>query len=243
MNLRDRLPQHQQRRPDGDRLPTVGRRDGLGLSGERPRLRLRRHGQNAASAPIGQNYRATNDIGLATLGSSIYMSRQGVGDVVQLKANGTLNQVIVSGIPAGVGLVSDSFTGHLFANSNGNSQVFDIDPIAKTKTVFFSFSGGSDIDGLSLAPNGKTLYAAVRATGHIIGIDTTTKVQGFDSGAVPGGIEGPRRGPAISPETSSRTPSAGPSSRSTLATKAQTLIASGGSRGDCCPSTPTARSC
>jgi hypothetical protein len=184
-------------------------------------------GQNAANAPVGQNYGVNNAVDLASVGGNIYMTRQGIGDVVQINNNGTFNQVIVTGVPAATGLVADPLTGHLFASTLGNGIIYEIDPVAKTKSVFVNASA----DGLSVSPDGTTIYAA--SNGHIIGYNIATKAQVFDSGAIPGGVDGTAAGtgPLFSNFIFGNTNS-GQVFEVNRTTLAQTLIATGGSRGD-----------
>jgi sugar lactone lactonase YvrE len=191
-------------------------------------------GQNAGSVPVAQNYGGHNADGFASALGNIYMTRQGIGDVVQINNNGTLNQGIVTGVPAATGLATDPLNGHLFASTLGNNIIYDIDPVAKTKSVFLNQSA----DGLSVSPDGTTLYAAIN--GHIYGYNIASKAQVFDSGAVPGGVDGTAAGagPLFSNFVFANTNS-GQVYEVNLTTSAQTLIATGGSRGDFVTVDPT----
>ncbi|WP_435011411.1 PEP-CTERM sorting domain-containing protein [Tundrisphaera lichenicola] len=188
-------------------------------------------GQFAGSAPVGQFYGANNAVALTTLGSSIYMTRQGIGDVVQLNADGTFNQGIVGGIPAATGMIADPFTGHLFVGSVSNGLIYEVDPLAKTTSVFYS-SGTDNVDGLSLSVDGKVLYAAENKTGHIIGISTLTGAKVFDSGAIGVGIDGTAVGTGSLSGNIFANFNDGKVIEINLKTLAQTTIATGGSRGD-----------
>jgi hypothetical protein len=183
-------------------------------------------GQNAASAPVGQNYGGSNAVGLAQIGGNIYMSRQTIGDVVQVNNNGTLNQIIVTGVPAATGMAADPFTGHFFVSTLNNNIIYDVDPIGKTKSVFVNQSA----DGLSLSPDGTVLYGAIN--GHVLGFNTTTKAQVFDSGAIPGGVDGTAAGTGPFSSFVFANTNSGQLYEINLTTNAQTLIATGGSRGD-----------
>ena len=129
-------------------------------------------GQNAASAPIGQNYGGTNAVGLATVGNNVYMTRQGIGDLVQVNANGTFNQVIVTGLPAATGIVTNPFNGHLYVSTLGNNVIWDVDPIAKTKVALVN----ANLDGLTLSADGKTIYG-VQGGSNVLGFDTVSHAQ------------------------------------------------------------------
>ena len=100
-----------------------------------------------------------------------------------------------------------------------------MDPIAKTTTPFNS----AIADGLSLSGDGLTLYAAVG--GHILGFDTTTKAQVFDSGLITG-LDGTALGTGPLAGKIYGNTNNGELWEVDLATSNQTLIASGGSRGD-----------
>jgi hypothetical protein len=191
-------------------------------------------GQVATAGLITANFGNNNPNDMAQLGSNIYMTRQATGDLVQLNQNGTLNQVIVGGMPAATGLTADPFTGHLFVSTLGNNVIWDVDPIAKTKTPFVNFSA----DGLSLSPDGSVLYAA-GGNGHLIGFNTTTKAQVFDSGFIntldgTAAGTGPIFGGLIFANTND-----GRLIEINLTTLAQTVIATGGSRGDFVTVDPT----
>ena len=186
-------------------------------------------GQSASSAVVGQNYGGANAVGLAQVGSSYYMSQQSTGDVVQINANGTFNQVIVTGIPAATGLLADPANGHLFVSTpGGNNSIYDINPLTKTATLFES---GTYIDGLTISSDGKTLYGADN-NGHIYGFDTTTKAIVFDSGFIPGGIDGTALGVGTLAGNIFVNTNGGTVYEVNLSTLAQTLIASLGTRGD-----------
>jgi hypothetical protein len=190
-------------------------------------------GQNAASATIGQNYGATNAVDLAQVGNTVYMTRQAIGDVVQINANGTLNQVIVTGLSFASGMIANPANGHLFVGAPGANVIDDVDPIGKTKTVFVNQAA----DGLTISPDGKTLYAEIG--GHILGFDTTTKAQVFDSGFISGGPDGAAVGTGLFAGQLFVNTNSGTVYEINVATNAQTLIATGGSRGDFVTVDPT----
>jgi hypothetical protein len=185
-------------------------------------------GQTVANATIGQTYSQSNAHGMAQVNGIIYMAQQGNSDIVQINNNGTLNQTIVTGLPSVDGMIADPFTSHIFASAPGNSTIYDVNPIAKTATPFVS----ANSDGLSLSPDGSVLYAAV-SSGHILGFNTTTKAQVFDSGFIPGGVDGTAVGIGPFSGLLFVNTNSGTVYEVTLTgTPVQTLIASGGSRGD-----------
>ena len=189
-------------------------------------------GQNVVNAPIGQNYGSENAVGLAQVGSNIYMTQYLAGSLVQINNNGTLNQTIVTGFSLSDGIIADPFNGHLFVSSSGNGIIYDVDPIAKTKTPFVSLVS----DGLSLSPDGGILYAAIvggASNGHILGFNISSKAQVYDSGFIPGGIDGTAAGTGLFAGLIFVNTNSGTVYEVTLGSNpVQTLIASGGSRGD-----------
>ena len=184
-------------------------------------------GQVANAGLITANFGGNNPNDMAQLGSTIYMTRQATGDLVQLNQDGTLNHSIVGGMPAATGLTADPFTGHLFVSTLGNNAIYNVDPVSGAKSVFVHFSA----DGLSLSPDGSVLYAA-GGNGHLVGFSTTTGAQVFDSGFIntldgTAAGTGPIFGGLIFANTNN-----GRLIEINTTTLVQTLIASGGSRGD-----------
>ncbi len=177
-------------------------------------------GQHANTIAVAQNYGAHAAVGMATVGSSIYMTGQSSNGVVQLNADGTFNQNIVS-YSSATGIIANPTNGHLFV-SNG-SNIIDVDPIAKTSTVF----NGAGADGLST--DGTTLYAAV--SGHVFGYDIVSKNQVFDSGFI-STVDGTALGFGSLAGNIFANTNDGRIVEVNLSNSAQTLIASGGSRGD-----------
>jgi sugar lactone lactonase YvrE len=193
-------------------------------------------GQNASSAPIGQNYGLANAVGLTTVGSSIYMAQYVNGRVVQINGDGTFNQVIVSGLGSGNGLVTNPTNGHLFASLQAGNQVIDINPITKTYSLFATVTSP---DGLSISPDGSTLYVADQGTGQVLGFNIASKAEVFASNAITGNIDGTAAGAGLFSNDLFVNVNNGNLYEVNLTTHAQTLIATGGSRGDFVTVDPT----
>jgi len=187
-------------------------------------------GQSAAGAPIVQSFGFSNSHDIAQVGGGIYLTRPAIGDLAQLNNDGTLNQVVVSGLPSAVGVVANPTNGHLFVATSGT--IYDVDPTARTKTSFID----RNADGLSISGDGRTLYGAVG--GHILGFDTTTKLQVFDSGSI-GGVDGTAIGTGLFAGYAFANTNFGQLYEVNLTTKALTLIGTGGSRGDFVTVDPT----
>jgi hypothetical protein len=187
-------------------------------------------GQNASSVTPAQSLGHNNAAGLAQLGSSIYMTEQSLGRVVQLNPDGTVNQLIVN-LPGATGIVADPITGHLFVSVYSANTIYDVNPAAKSATLFLS--NVPTPDGLSLSPDGKTLYVAAvgDAGGHILGFDTTSKNQVFDSGGL-SGVDGTALGTGVLAGNIFGNTNFGQFVEVNLTTSVQTVIGTAGTRGD-----------
>jgi hypothetical protein len=191
-------------------------------------------GQNASAAPIGQNYLQANAMDLARVGGNFYMTQQVAGSLVQINSDGTLNQPIVSGLPTATGVAVNPTNGHVFVAARGSpGQIFDVDPIAKTKTLFTSLVA----DDMVFSPDGSTIYASNLLSsdpnnGHVFGFNTTSKAQVFDSGNISGGPMGMFLGTGAQSGKLFVITIGGTLLSVDLSTSAQTVLASGGSRGE-----------
>lgn len=155
------------------------------------------------------------------------MAQQGNSTIVQINNNGTFNQTIVTGLPSVDGMVADPFNGHIFASAPGNSIIYDVNPLAKTAVPFVSVNS----DGLSISSDGTILYAATN--GHILGFNISTKAQVYDSGFISGGVDGTAVGTGFFAGLLFVNTNGGTVVEVTLGSNpVQTLIATGGSRGD-----------
>jgi hypothetical protein len=188
-------------------------------------------GQNAGSFAPTATYTQANAVGLATVGSAIYMTQQTNGTVVQVNPNGSFNQSIVS-ITQATGIETNPTNGHLFVTGqngacggSGLTAILDVNPIAKTFTVF---KCGNLFDGLST--DGTTLY--VESAGHILGFNIATTNQVYDSGALSGGPDGTALGSGSLAGNIFVNTNDGHLIEVNLTTNVATTIAQSGSRGD-----------
>jgi len=181
-------------------------------------------GQHAGSAVIGQTYGFGNAVGLSQIGNNFYMARQLTGDVVQINPDGTFKQEIVTGIPRATAVIANPSNGHLFVSSVNSNQIWDVDPIGMTKTLF----AGIQADGL--ATDGSTLFA--ESNSHIVGYNILSKVQTFDSGVIPENPDGVAIGEGNISGNLFVNTNGGTLYEINTTTLAKTLIASGGTRGD-----------
>lgn len=171
------------------------------------------------------DYGSTHISGLATAGGNYYLADQAYGFIQQVNADGSYNQHIVS-VTDVADLVGNPVSGHLYASGMGTTQmIFDIDPAANTFTVFNNVFA----NGLGISPDGSTLYMVEWNTGQVLGFDTGTKALVFDSGFISGqpiGLavgSGPLAGNLFVDTID------GNLFEVNLATKAQTLLFTGGS--------------
>jgi hypothetical protein len=220
--------------PTGIAFPTSG---GVVVGDAQGNVRLfpsDTDGQTASSAPVGQNYGLDNALGVAPVGTHIYMNELLNGQVVEINLDGTLNQVIVTGVPLAAGMVANPTNGHLFVSTIGNNQVWEVDPIAKTKSLFVNAS----FDGLAISADGTVLYGArvyndPATQGHVWGYDTSTKALVFDSGFLGTvGIDGIALGTGPLAGNLFVNTNDGTVIEVNVTTLTQTTIATNGTRGD-----------
>ncbi len=136
-------------------------------------------GQSAGSVSVGHNYGYGYASGLTLANGRYYMS-QYFGNLVQINANGTFNQTIMTGLSHLEGITTNPVNGHLFLSVD--SGILDIDPIAKTSKVI----NGVRVDGLTT--DGTVVYGA--ASDRILGFRISDGLQVFDSGHINGGPDG-----------------------------------------------------
>jgi hypothetical protein len=183
--------------------------------------------QLASAAPVTQNYGLNGATDLAHFGGHIYMSRQGSGDVVEVNQDGTFKQTILTGLPYATGMIANPVTGHLYVSTIGINAVYEIDPVAKTKTLFTN----GDVDGMAISDDGGTLYL-VGETGVITGYNTGSKAVVFAPLTVSPFIDGAVLGRGSLAGNLFVNTRDGKIIEVNLASKVQTTIADGGSRGD-----------
>jgi len=183
-------------------------------------------GQTAAGATATISYGGQGSVhGMGQLGDTVYMNSQSNGTLLQLNPDGTFNQTIVGGFSDANGVVVNPVTGHVYiANSNG---IYDVNPITKTKTLFVSQTGQ---DGLTISADGSILYAEVN--GHIIGYNTSTAAKVFDSGFISGGPDGTVIGQGPLLGNIFVNTNNGNLIEVNLTTLTETIIGTGGTRGD-----------
>jgi len=181
-------------------------------------------GQHASAGAI-TGFDGTGIAGLVNLGGNLYGAQQSTGQLLALNANGTINHVVRSGLTGITGLVADPLTGHLYASMSG--QIIEIDPVANVVTTFEAVGA----DGLTLSADGTKLYAEVGGT-QIIGYSTATKAQVYASGTITGTPDGTALGTGALAGDLFVNTNGGTLVEINLSTNVQSVIATGGSRGD-----------
>jgi hypothetical protein len=183
----------------------------------------------SAAAVSATNYGFANPTGFANSGGNIYQALQQSGSVVRVDNNGNFVQNIATGMSSATGLITNPTNGHLFVSTPGVGTIWNVDPVAMTKTIFKT---GVNFDGMTITADGSILYGANLSTGSIQGYDTTTGALVFDSGFIAGGIDGSALGTGSIAGNIFVNTNSGTLVEVNLATHAQTLLATGGSRGD-----------
>lgn len=186
---------------------------------------------NQTSANILSSVALSGVINIANAGGKAYAMSEASG-LYQVGANLALTPVSTPGVDyntTSLGLAGAP-NGHLIAvvNSGAKSQgVVDINPLTGTFSVISTVGG----DGVSVSPNGSTAY--VSNAGHIIGYDIATHAKVFDSGSIPHAPDGTGvilggafNGFIVVNNNDGTTILVDP------ATNNQTIIATGGTRGD-----------
>ncbi|MBI1190792.1 MAG: hypothetical protein GC200_08965 [Tepidisphaera sp.] len=173
------------------------------------------------------NYGQNNGTGLAHFGGQQFLAEQSAGRIVTLPSGNTL-----ATIGFATGMVANNADGMLYVSNV--SQIFKVNPGNGQVTVF----NNQAADGLSLSPAGDILYAAANS-GHVLGYNTSSGQLVFDSGFIPGGIDGTAVGFGTRLGYLYVNTNGGTVVEVNLSDLTQTVIASGGSRGDFVASDPS----
>ena len=186
-------------------------------------------GQDATTVPpvSGASYGQNHAEGIARVGANLYLMMGELNQIAQINDDGTLKKVLVS-VPNADGVAVNPLNGHLFVSAY-NSAIYDVDPVAGTAAVLLNVTA----DGLAFDPNAGILYAAINpGTGRIQGFNISTKAVVFDSGTIAGTPDGIALGTGSLAGNLFVNTNGGTLVEVNLATTTQTVMASGGSRGD-----------
>jgi len=185
-------------------------------------------GQHYSGATLSTtDYGFNSPVGIAQVGGRYYLSRQNLGRVDEVTAAGDYIRTVVDGIPAATGMVGNPFTGKMYVSDCcAGSGIWEVDPIANTKVQKIAGS----FDGLTLNADGSILYAEIGGT--IVGYNTTTFAQVYNSGSIPGGPDGVAIGTGSLAGMLFINTNAGQLFEQDISTHVLTLLMTGGSRGD-----------
>jgi MYXO-CTERM domain-containing protein len=182
-------------------------------------------GQHASSITPVTGYGSSGPADLAVLNGKVYMTDQSSNRILQLNDDGTLNHVVSTGISFATGLVADPTNGLLYV-STVFGDILAVNPTTGVATPFV----GVGADGLTLDVGAQILYA--EAGGHILGFRISDGAEVFDSGGIANGPDGTALGSGVLAGNIFVNTNGGTVVEVNLTSKVQTLIASGGSRGD-----------
>jgi titin len=185
-----------------------------------------------ANPPVsGASYGESNAEGMARVGNLMYLNRGQANGIAQINDDGTTKSFFANNVINSDAMVLNPLNGHLFVSSF-NGPIFDVDPVAQTATVFVNVP----CDGLTFDPvNGilyGALYSAAGPGNAVQGFDINTKAVVFDSGTIAGGPDGTALGTGALANDLLVNTNSGTVIEVNLTTKAQTVLASGGTRGD-----------
>jgi parallel beta-helix repeat protein len=139
-----------------------------------------------AASTITNTYGALKCVGIAQAGSALYMAQSiNQGSYVrEITPVGAPGPIIISSLPTSPygtqnaeGLVANPVNGHLFLSTGGGGQIYDINPQTSPATLTLFATNLSDPDGLTITPDGSTLYVAENAgaNARILAYDVPTK--------------------------------------------------------------------
>ncbi len=159
----------------------------------------------------------------------MYAVNQGNGQLLKLNANGTLNSTVATGPGFATGMTAAN--NNLYVSNVGSGSVYKIDPTIPTTSAVIT---GYAIDGVTADASNNVLYGTSVGGGNtrVYGFNLTTGAfKGFDSGYI-GGADGAAVGTGSLAGNIFVNTDYGELWEVNVATSVQTLIASGGSRGD-----------
>jgi hypothetical protein len=191
--------------------------------------------QTVSGATVGATYNSYDSLGMTQGGGQIYLGLQTSNQIDLISSTGTYLSTLASGIAGPHGMAIDPTTGHLLVASyalSGSGGIWDVDPNTGAVKNIVS---GPNFDGLATA--GSIVYAA-RTDGEVVGIRISDGTQVFDAGNI-NGADGIALGTGTLAGNLYVNTNYGQLIQVNLATDAQTVIGTGGSRGDFVTIDPT----
>lgn len=188
----------------------------------------------AATASYGS---PLSSLGLATLDGHTYLADRANGRIIEVTSSGAFVQNIVNNIGAPTGLIANPLDHTLlFSDPFTGRGVFRVNPALHTSSSVLA--SNNHLDGMALDATTGTLYVAATFAGgggHVLGYNSSF-AQVFDSGDIGGAsatIDGLALGNgSLSGKIFANTNDGRFIQISLGSTPVQTLLASGGSRGD-----------
>lgn len=213
---------------------------GVVLVGTNPgdlyRLPNHNDGQTVTSANIVANTGSSSFVGLATIGTNVYVSDANFGSLFQITTTNNFTTVGFNAFGPSLSVARDlrtNFTNGKLLVSSGNG-IIEINPADGSSRVVTPQGGD---DGMTINESGTTVYLTEYTSGHVLGFNIKTGVQTFDSGYINNGasgtgIDGLALGTGTLAGSLLINDNGGHLWQLNLTTKALTLFGSGGSRGD-----------
>ena len=141
-------------------------------------------GQTTGSA-LSSTPSSSGTVAYATAGGKPY-GGQG-GQFVAFNDDGTINHVLSGvGVSPYLGMWGNPIDGHIIATSS--TGLIDIDPLANSGAGSFRVINFQYADGVSVSPDGSTVYAEIG--GQVIGYNIITGLQTYASGYIVGSPDG-----------------------------------------------------
>jgi hypothetical protein len=197
------------------------------------------NGQVFVPGSATASYAKNDAVGLANIGGTLYMTQNALDDLLRISNTGASLAVVTNAIPQHLnGLIVDPITNHLIVSGDGRG-IFDVNPTTGAfTTIQPGAAGTAAYDGIALSADGTTLYAADATNNRVVSINLSTDaITSLGAVTNPDGIAvgtGVRAGNIYVNTNGTLTPSTpGQFIQISLAAgNAQTVIATGGSRGD-----------
>jgi hypothetical protein len=133
--------------------------------------------QSVADASKVTTYGLNNAWGLAQVGNSLHMAQLASQRVIKVNPDRSPGPTIVSGVQNPISLAADPANGHLFLATGLGGQIYEINPAVSPATITPFATNLPDPDGMSVSPDGSTLYVAEDAGANIrvVAYDVATR--------------------------------------------------------------------
>jgi PEP-CTERM motif len=139
-------------------------------------------GSALASAPL------SGVIDVASVGGQAYAASRNTGF---FKVSNSLGLTPIATTPAilgSEGIAGNPVSGNLVANSTGG--LVNLNPTTGVNTVIATYTGAGTPDGVSVSPDGKTMYVAGFGGATVAGYTIATGTQVLNATGLPGGPDG-----------------------------------------------------